>query len=222
MALLGYCRVSSDRAAPDLAEQREVVHAFARRKRLEVAAFYCDEGIPGTTPLTERTAGAALLRAAKRGDVIVAASLDRLFESLSDFQRTVAELRHKQVLLRYLAEEDLQNELVTADFIFELAKRFTDTAPSSVPATLRELRAAQASTKEFAGGKPPFGWTVGPDRKLVPDEQKQAFIREMVKLYRGGMSLRRIAHAMEHHEIEISHQGVKNALVAAGEWRGKP
>jgi len=214
--------VSPDRPSPDLAEQKELVHAFARRKHLQVAAFHCDEGFPGTRPLIERTGGATLLRAAKRGDIIVTTSLDRLFESLSDFQRTVAELRHKQVLLRYLAEEDLQNELTTADFIFELATRFTDTAPSPVPATLREFRAAQAAAKEFAGGKPPFGWTVGPDRKLVPDEQKQAFIREMVKLYHGGMSLRRIAHAMERHAIEISHQGVKNALVAAGEWRGKP
>ncbi|MGT2477861.1 recombinase family protein [Methylobacterium oryzae CBMB20] len=214
--------MSSDRSSPDLAEQKELVDAFARRKRLKVAAFHCDEGVPGTTPLVERTGGAALLRNAKRGDIIVTASLDRLFESLSDFQRTVGDLRHKQVLLRYLAEEDLQNELTTADFIFELAARFTDPVPSPVPASLREFRAAQAAAKEFGGGKPPFGWTVGPDRKLVPDEREQAIIREMVKLYRGGMSLRRIAQAMEIREIDISHQGVKNALVAAGEWRGKP
>jgi hypothetical protein len=65
------------------------------------------------------------------------------------------------------------------------------------------------------GSATPFGFSVGDDGELVPIPAQQAAIARMRVLRAEGIGLMAIAAAMKGEGIQISHMGVKSALVAS-------
>ena len=66
----------------------------------------------------------------------------------------------------------------------------------------------------FLGGIAPYGFRVE-DGELVKDPGQQATIKRMVQLRRKGMSLWKIADAMNAAGVQISHMGIRAALERA-------
>ena len=87
MAVYGYCRVSTARQATDgesLDVQRRQIEGYAHMHRLTLRGVTVEEGVSGSIPVHERPKGGPLFAKLRKGDVVVAPKLDRLFRSALD------------------------------------------------------------------------------------------------------------------------------------------
>ena len=76
MTVYGYTRVSTERQADEgesLDVQRRQIGGYAMMKGLEIGRVFVERGVSGSTYLSERPQGAALLAALEPGDVVVTA-----------------------------------------------------------------------------------------------------------------------------------------------------
>ena len=98
--VVGYCRVSSEQQVErglSLDAQKARIESFAVGEGLgEIDEFFQDKGVSAFKSRTSKRLGwQKMLEGLQAGDVIVAATLDRVFRSTSDFCSTV-ELLEKQ------------------------------------------------------------------------------------------------------------------------------
>ena len=61
-----------------------------------------EKGVSGSIPVEERPVGGALLARLDRGDIVIAAKLDRLFRSALDALKVVEDLKKRGVALHLL------------------------------------------------------------------------------------------------------------------------
>ena len=102
MTVYGYTRVSTERQADEgesLDVQQRQIGGYAMMKGLEIGRVFVDRGVSGSTRLTERPQGAALLAALEPGDVVVTAKLDRMFRSALDALDVLAQLKERGISL---------------------------------------------------------------------------------------------------------------------------
>src|ERR1700676_3237523 len=97
--IMVYSRVSTVEQAQDgnasIPEQIRKCKALAQMRGVPMSdcITFTDKGISGSMPLAFRPAGAEMMHAAKSGDVIVSAKMDRLFRSAIDALQTADELK---------------------------------------------------------------------------------------------------------------------------------
>ena len=82
---------------------------------------------------------------------------------------------------------------------------------------IAEMKQDQRQRGRYLGGTLPFGMQLGPDGELVPAPGTENAVRRMQLMRRQGKSLRAIAEAFSRRGVQISHMGVKKALLAAAE-----
>lgn len=215
MAVFGYIRVSTGRQAEEgesLDVQQRQLAGYAMQHGWEIGRVFREEGISGSIPVAERPAGAEMLEAAKAGDVIIAAKLDRMFRSALDALQTVAALQKRGVALHLI---DLGGDVSgngMAKMFLTVAAAFAEAERGRIAERIATVKKDQAARGRFLGGAIPFGYRVE-DGALVEDEAQQKAIRAMRKLHRRGLSLRSIAAEIgERHRIEVSHVTVGKVL----------
>jgi putative DNA-invertase from lambdoid prophage Rac len=87
MAVYGYCRVSTLRQANEgesLDVQQRQLEGYAHMHGLTFAEIAVEEGVSGSVPVEDRPVGGRLFAKLARGDIVIAAKLDRLFRSALD------------------------------------------------------------------------------------------------------------------------------------------
>jgi hypothetical protein len=92
MAIYGYCRVSTLKQVSEgesLDVQRRQIEGYALMHALTLAEVLIEEGVSGSVPVEERPIGGALFAKLERGDIVIAAKLDRLFRSALDALKVV-------------------------------------------------------------------------------------------------------------------------------------
>jgi putative DNA-invertase from lambdoid prophage Rac len=105
MAVYGYCRVSTVKQANEgesLDVQRRQIEGYALMHGLTIAEVMVEEGVSGSVPVEERPVGSALFAKLERGDIVIAAKLDRLFRSALDALKVVESLKGRGVKLHLL------------------------------------------------------------------------------------------------------------------------
>ena len=113
-----YARVSTlgqaDDGAASIPEQLRMGRALATMRGAKQAECvnFIDRGISGSVPLVLRPEGKEMLNAAQKGDVIVAAKMDRLFRSAIDALQTAEELKKRGIDLVLL---DIGSDPVTGN-----------------------------------------------------------------------------------------------------------
>ena len=96
MAVYGYCRVSTVKQASEgesLDVQRRQIEGYAHMHALTLDEVVVEEGVSGSVPVEERPKGGALFARLQRGDIVIAAKLDRLFRSALDALKVVESLK---------------------------------------------------------------------------------------------------------------------------------
>ena len=92
-----------------------VAHAVDNYRGYEIAMesegcnFFWDENISGSTLFSERPAGSRVYHGAKRGDVVIAVAMDRLFRNKADGFKTIEEFAGKGITYVVLDYPELQN-----------------------------------------------------------------------------------------------------------------
>jgi len=202
MAIYGYCRVSTLKQANEgesLDVQRRQIEGYAHMHGL-------------TCPI-----GGQLFAKLQRGDIVIAAKLDRLFRSALDALKVVESLKGKGVKLHLL---DLGGDIAgngISKLFLTIAAAFAEAERDRIRERIGQAKADQKSRGRFLGGDVPFGFEVGADGALVPIGAQQEAIREIAALRAQGRSLRAIRDEMRAKGFQISHEGV--ARILKGRWR---
>jgi putative DNA-invertase from lambdoid prophage Rac len=217
MAVYGYCRVSTVKQANEgesLDVQRRQIEGYALMHGLTIAEVMVEEGVSGSVPVEERPVGSALFAKLERGDIVIAAKLDRLFRSALDALKVVESLKGRGVKLHLL---DLGGDIAgngLSKLFLTIAAAFAEAERDRIRERISQVKADQKARGRFLGGKRPFGYLRVDDGGLVPVEAEQEAIAQMIALKAQGLSLRNIAAAVQATGHQISHQGVKDVLSA--------
>lgn len=200
--LFTYERVSTDDQAADgatsIAEQQRKNNALATMRGVASGdiADFVDAGVSGSISLCERPAGKEMLAAVRKGDVIVAAKLDRLFRSALDALNTVKVLQEQGVEIILI---DLGMEPVTASgsskLFFSLLAVFADFERDRIRERMDDGRKAKRARFGFMGGHAPYGYHVegsGRTAQLVIDDIEQEIIKIVKEMMPQHKKPRRI------------------------------
>jgi putative DNA-invertase from lambdoid prophage Rac len=219
LAVYGYVRVSTARQASEgesLEVQQRQIEGYALMHGLMLAGVMVEEGVSGSVPVEDRPVGGPLLAKLERGDIVIAAKLDRLFRSALDALKVVEDLKGRGVKLHLL---DLGGDIAgngLSKLFLTIAAAFAEAERDRIRERIGQVKADQKARGRYLGGKVPFGFRRGDAGELVEIPAEQEAIREMVTLRAQGKALRTISKAVQAKGHRISHEGVAGVLRAAG------
>jgi putative DNA-invertase from lambdoid prophage Rac len=217
MAVYGYCRVSTLRQANEgesLDVQRRQIEGYGLMHGLTIDGVMVEEGVSGSVPVEERPIGGQLFAKLQKGDIVIAAKLDRLFRSALDALKVVESLKTKGVKLHLL---DLGGDIAgngLSKLFLTIAAAFAEAERDRIRERVSQVKADQKARGRFLGGSVQFGYRLGEGGRLMPHDDEQGAIREMVALKAQGRSLRAIAAEMQAKGHKLSHVAVQGALKA--------
>jgi putative DNA-invertase from lambdoid prophage Rac len=199
VSVFGYCRVSLAKQAEDgngLDVQRRQIDGYAMMHGLTVDDILVEEGVSGSVPIAERPAGGRLLSRLKKGDVVIAPKLDRLFRSALDALQVVEDLKKRGVSLHLL---DLGGDISgngLSKLFLTVAAAFAEAERDRIRERIRDAKRHLAAQNIYGGGKRQFGFDIvedGDEKRLVPNEAEQAVLAEMKAMRQAGATYRNIA-----------------------------
>ena len=215
MSVYGYVRVSTMRQANEgesLEVQQRQLEGYALMHALTIDEVVVEEGVSGSVPVMERPKGGKLFARLERGDIVIAAKLDRLFRSALDALKVVEDLRQRGVALHLL---DLGGDISgngLSKLFLTIAAAFAEAERDRIRERVSQSKADQKARGRYLGGIVPFGYRRGDDGELVPHQAEQQAIKEMAVLRAQGKPLRAIAEAVRANGVTISHEGVSRVL----------
>ncbi|HEY8648900.1 MAG TPA: recombinase family protein [Candidatus Limnocylindria bacterium] len=181
-----YARVSSDEQREQQSVRTQLEYARGRAK-LEgwTLREFVDDGVSGKKlPLSKRPAGAALLEAARRGDItrVVTYRLDRLGRRARFIHEALEDLTVAGVAYQSLTEPFDTGTPAGKLFLGILAVMAEFESDSITQRTADgRARVAQIDHR-WLGGPAPFGYTSGEDKVLVVNPEEAAVVREIFAL----------------------------------------
>src|SRR5215471_16873646 len=223
MAVYGYVRVSTDRQADDgesLGTQKRIIEGYAMMNGLALDRIFVERGVTGSKPLGERPEGARLLFVLNAGDVVITAKLDRMFRSALNALDVLGRLKERDVALHII---DLGGDVTgngISKLVFTILSAVAEAERDRIRERIRDVKADQRKRQRYLGGIVPFGWQIGEDGALIELPERQRAIQRIVELRRKGLSLRAISASIVAEGVQLSHEGVKNVLAAAGDRVG--
>jgi DNA invertase Pin-like site-specific DNA recombinase len=221
MATWGYARVSTARQVNEgesLDVQRREIEGYAHMKGLKLDGLVVEEGVRGSVPLAERRAAGPLLAKLAKGDVLIAAKLDRMFRSALDTLQTVEALKARGVKLHLL---DIGGD-VSGNGVSQLFLTILSAVAEFERTRIRErIGSTKADLKArgmYLGGHRPFGYRVTSDSGLDPDAAEQAVVKRMAMMRKRKKTLQAIADDLNARGVPTSNgrrwspQQIKNVL----------
>jgi putative DNA-invertase from lambdoid prophage Rac len=209
MAVYGYGRVSTTRQADEgesLDVQQRTITGYALMHGLTIDRVFVERGVSGSIPLGDRLEGKALVAVLKSGDVVITPKLDRMFRSALDALDVLAKLKAQDVALHMI---DLGGDVTgngISKLVFTILSAVAEAERDRIRERVATVKADQRTRGRYLGGKVPFGFRVGSDGELVPEEGQQAAIRAARVMQQEGRPLRTIQASLEAqgHVIALS------------------
>lgn len=219
MAVFGITRVSTlDQAdGTSLSEQARKIEAIATVAGLTVNHVYIDAGISGSVPLALRPQGGQMVAALQPGDTVIANKIDRLFRSAADALATVKDWQERGINLIVVAfGADPVTSNGTSKLMMGILSMVAEFERDLIRERMSDGREAKKAAGGHIGGSSPFGFALqgeGKGAMLSPIPAEQAAIDAMERMKGEGLSLRKIASAIEdQYGFTVSHVAVRNAL----------
>lgn len=216
-----YSRVSTQAQADDghsLETQARTLRAYVELHQLAndgcmPVADYVDRAVSGSKPLGERPEGQRLLTAVRPGDIVIATKLDRVFRSALDALAQLEEFRAKGVALHLI---DLGGDVCgngIARFVFTILSALAEMERERTRERIQDIVNDRRKRGMWLGGaRAPFGYGVGDNGELVPNEREQESLDVARDMRLRGASLRKISAALAERGTPLSWQGVGRAL----------
>jgi putative DNA-invertase from lambdoid prophage Rac len=215
MRIFAYLRVSTSEQASNgdsLATQRQQIAGYCMMRGWPEPEFFVDAGVSGSVPLAERPEGKQLLEAADKGDMIVAARLDRAFRSAADALGTLEELKDQGVGLHLI---DLGGDVTgngISKLVFTILSAVAESERDRIRERIRDVKRHLASQGVYGGGKRPFGYDVV-NKRLVPNSNEQTALARMEALRAEQKTYREIAAAIAaEFGVEMPAMTIKRIL----------
>ena len=218
MAVYGYVRVSTARQANEgesLDVQRRQIEGYALMHGLTLADVLVEEGVSGSVPVEERPVGGPLFAKLQRGDIVIAAKLDRLFRSALDALKVVENLKTRGVKLHLLdlggdiAGNGLSKLFLTIAAAFAEAER--DRIRERIWPVEGRPEGARSLSRRHRAVRLPARRRAASSSRMRPSKRRSAKWR---RCGLQGRPLRAIAAAVQAKGHRISHEGVAGVLRA--------
>lgn len=199
---VAYLRVSTDKQADhgvSLEAQRAKVEAYAALFDLDLVAIEVDAGVSAKSlgrPALDRALG--MLRNGK-ADALLVVKLDRLTRSVRDLCDLVDDYfrEGKYALLSVGEQVDTRSAAgrMVLNMLTVIGQWEREAIGERTSAAMQHL----AAQGKFTGGlTPPYGFALSADGEtLVPVDTEQAVIAEARTLRDAGLSLRKVAEALD-------------------------
>ncbi len=171
----GYIRVSTDGQNEGSSPEEQELHirAMATVRGDPEPTFWRDT-ISGSVPVNERLAGGEMVAVLQRGDVVIAAKLDRLFRNAEDALARSRAWREAGV---DLVLADMGTEPVTTSaagrMYFGMLAQFAEFERERIRERISGGKARKRDRGGFIGGNAPIGYHVegsGKDATIQPNE----------------------------------------------------
>jgi DNA invertase Pin-like site-specific DNA recombinase len=215
-----YCRVSSDEQVENgqsLAVQEQQLRGWAMQHDRQIAAVYVEPGISSGIAFQERPEGGKLWGELRKGDVLVAAKLDRMFRSASDCLAVVEAFKARGISLFLLdlngGADDVSGNGIARLFL-TIVSAFAEFERDRIGERIRATKRAQKARGEYLGGVTPFGWTYDAERKLVEVPEQQRAIKRIHRLAGQGLSPYKISADLAERGVKLSHVTVRKIIAA--------
>ncbi len=187
-----YLRVSTD--TQDVESQKIGLEEFLRKREWTCDKWVEDSGVSGAVDWRKRKLG-AIIKAAKRGDVIVFSEISRIARRLVLVLEVIKECTEKGISIytakdRYVMEDTIQSKVLVT--VMGLA--------AEIERDLIRQRTKEGLKRALAAGKRlgrPFG-SRNHAVKLTGKEEKLRVLLEC------GMSLIQIAKALKVHRLTLA------------------
>jgi putative DNA-invertase from lambdoid prophage Rac len=157
-------------------------------------------------PIAERPAGGRLLSRLKKGDVVIAPKLDRLFRSALDALQVVEDLKKRGVSLHLL---DLGGDISgngLSKLFLTVAAAFAEAERDRIRERIKDARRRQTALGLYGGGPRPFGFDVvgdGDAKRLIPNAAEQAVVAQMKAMRQAGATYRDIGAVTGHQPMTV-------------------
>ena len=217
MSIYGYVRVSTLQQANEgdsLETQLRQIGSYASLKDYDIPPenFITERGVSGNLEFEKRPEGGKLFEILNPGDVLIFSKLDRAFRNTRNALNTLHELKLRGISVHFIdLGGDVTNDGI-GSVIFTILSAFATFERERIATRIREVKQVQKAEGKFLGGFTRFGYKVVNEKlEKNPDEQK--IIKEMRRMKRRGMSLRRISVWLQHsHGVKMSHSTVSSFL----------
>jgi DNA invertase Pin-like site-specific DNA recombinase len=162
------------------------------------AGFFADEAVSSKIRFTKRPAAAAIMEAAKPGDMIIAAKFDRMFRSVGDLCETLEILGDRRIRL-VLLDADIDTSTVNGQGLMKILAVIKWMEREAIRSRTKESLAYRRANGIPHCGPPPIGW------------------KREVKLYKNHKVSRYVPYKHERFVAQRVHetmQSSKNMLEA--------
>ena len=207
MTTCAYLRVSDDQQVESglgLDAQRRMIDGYCALKALS-CQFFTDPAVSGGIPLADRPAGSSLLYTLRKGGILIAAKLDRLFRSTADASISIADFDKRGISL-VLLSEGIDASTPFGKAMIQMAAVFAELERSMIRERTANALAVKKSRGERVSRFPPFGWDIRGDM-LVVNAIEQEAIQRMKEWAAEGKPSREIAALMEETGIKPKRGG---------------
>ena len=212
--VVGYCRVSSERQVErgmSLEAQQARIESFAVGEGLgEIDEFFQDRGVSAFKSRTNKRLGwGRMLEGLEEGDVIVAATLDRVFRSTGDFCSTVEMLEKKGIDLYFVDKGLVTGENITNGLTLSILASVSQFESQLKAKRIQEVKSFQSDNFIYSGGRRTKGFgreRIGNRKFMVVnelDKQLLLFVAEAKKKRDAEMKKHGISRVKDRSEWSL-------------------
>lgn len=212
--VVGYCRVSSEQQVErgmSLEAQQARIEAFAVGEGLgEIDEFFQDRGVSAFKSRTNKRLGwGRMLEGLEEGDVIVAATLDRVFRSTGDFCSTVEMLEKKGIDLYFVDKGLVTGENITNGLTLSILASVSQFESQLKAKRIQEVKSFQSDNFIYSGGRRTKGFgreKIGNRKFMVVnelDKQLLLFVAEAKKKRDAEMKKHGISRVKDRSEWSL-------------------
>lgn len=212
-----YARVSTEEQAKEgfsIDAQLNILSAWAIVKGYQVADRYVDDGYSAKN--LNRPAVQRLLEDCRAGaiDAVVVWRLDRLSRSLRDTLTVVEDVFRAKSIEFISTTESIDTTTTSGRLMLNILASFAQNEREVNEERVRTVSLDLARQCVHMGGTPPYGYSVGPDRRYLINETEAPAVRMLFQLRADGEGYGEIITALTNagYRTRTGKVFAKNAL----------
>jgi len=220
MRVIAYYRVSTDMqvdSGAGLSAQEDICKAWCAKNNTTLSESFIEKAISGAAPLDKRPALFKAISSLGKGDILLVARLDRLSRDIYGGIMIDEAVAHQKAKVISAAGEGTDSDDPASKMIRDIIRVVAGFERSITQFRIKAALAAKKARGERVGAIP-FGYALGPNRKLIHKDDEQPTVARMVSYREKGYSLRQLAEKLNEEGLlnrngsRWTHDSITNAL----------
>ncbi|WP_232629617.1 recombinase family protein [Methylobacterium sp. Leaf118] len=214
--LYGYVRSREQRPRSpkdSLKQQSDELTAWAGRRGLVFFEVMFEQGSDVHVPLFKRPQGKAVLERMQDGDWLVAARFDRLFGLPEDAHESLTLARERKFEVHALDVDAGRWCLAKSRALNTVLIAFAGYTRYGQSLQRKAVKANEATLGKYRGGRPPFGFQVGPAGVLEEVADEQTFIMQLHEMRAQNFSYKKLQQFGVERGYHLTGPGIRKILM---------